>query len=200
MQSERRFGLMDGMEGYVPIAWRVCRALDNPVRLAMLRVVLTSRRPMTVGDICDRVAEKESVTSQYLRLLNAQGFIVATRRGRNVLYERRKDADRALARVIDELEAMFARGGHGWMDAVLETLPGFSNARKICILSTLRNHGSLKIDTLAERTCMPVKTCYRIVGELSGRGLVVWSDGAECVILRAPAKGLSLALYELATG
>ena len=191
---------MDGMEGYVPIAWRACRALDNPVRLAMLRVVLTSRRPMTVSDICDRVAEKESVTSQYLRLLNAQGFIVATRRGRNVLYERRKDADRALARVIDELEAMFARGGHGWMDAVLETLPGFSNARKICILSTLRNHGSLKIDTLAERTCMSVKTCYRIVGELSGRGLVVWSDGAERVILRAPAKGLSLALYELATG
>ena len=191
---------MDGMERYVPIAWRVCRALDNPVRLAMLRVVLTSRRPMTVGDICDRVAEKESVTSQYLRLLNAQGFIVATRRGRNVLYERRKDAGRALARVIDELEAMFSRGGHGWMEAVLETLPGFSNARKTCMLSTLRNHGSLKIETLAERTCMPVKTCYRIVGELSSCGLVGWSDVSDCVMLHAPAGGLSLALYELATG
>ena len=87
---------MRGMEGYLPIAWRVCRAMDNPIRLKMLRAVLTSRKPMTVGGICSRVAEKESVASQYLRLLNAQGFISATRRGRYVLYERRKDADRAL--------------------------------------------------------------------------------------------------------
>ena len=47
---------------------------------------------------------------------------------------------------------------------------------------------------------MPVKACYRIVGELSGCGLVGWSDGADCVMLHALTGGLSLALYELATG
>ena len=46
---------------------------------------------------------------------------------------------------------------------------------------------------------IPVNTCYRIVGELSGCGLVGWSDGTDCVMLHAPAGGLSLARYELAT-
>ena len=47
---------------------------------------------------------------------------------------------------------------------------------------------------------MPVKTCYRIVGKLSCCGLVGWNDGTDCVTLHALTGGLSLALYELATG
>ena len=47
---------------------------------------------------------------------------------------------------------------------------------------------------------MPVKICYRIVGELSCCGLVGWNDGTDCVTLHALTGGLSLALYELATG
>ena len=187
------------MEGYLPIAWRVCRALDNPVRLKMLRAVLTSPKPMTVGDICSRVAEKESVTSQYLRMLNAQGFIAATRRGRYVLYERRKDASRALAHVMDELAALCAHGSPGWIDAVLASLPAFSSARKIAILCTLRQEGCLKPEALAERTCMPLKTCYRIVDELSRYGFVEWSGGAEGVMPTPPTKGFAEALYDLAT-
>ena len=187
------------MEGYLPIAWRVCRALDNPVRLKMLRALLTSRKPMTVGDISSRVAEKESVTSQYLRLLNSQGFIAAARRGRYVLYERRKDACRALARVMDEVAAIGAHGGSKWIDVILSSLPAFSNARKVAILSTLRKEGGLKVDELAERTCMPVKTCYRIVDELSRHGLVEWSGEEGGVMPTPPAEGFAKALYDLST-
>ena len=187
------------MEGYLPIAWRVCRALDNPVRLKMLRALLMSRKPMTVGDICCRVAEKESVTSQYLRLLNSQGFIAAVRRGRYVLYERRKDAGRALARVMDEVAAIGAQVGSKWIDAILSSLPAFSNARKVAILSTLRKEGGLKIDELAERTCMPVKTCYRIVDEFSRHGLVEWSGEEGGVMPTPPAEGFAKALYDFAT-
>ena len=183
----------------MPIAWRVCRALDDPVRLKMLRAVLTSRNPMAVGDICSCVGEKESVTSQYLRILNSQGFIVATRRGRHVLYERRTDADRALTRVIDELAALCAHGGPEWAEAVLASLPAFSSARKIAILGTLRKVGGLKLDELAGRTCMPLKTCYRIVDELSLRGLVEWSDGDGVVTPTPPTEGFAKAFYDLAT-
>ena len=173
--------------------------MDNPVRLKMLRALLTSRKPMTVGDISSRVAEKESVTSQYLRLLNSQGFIVAARRGRYVLYERRKDACRALARVMDEVAAIGAHGGSKWIDVILSSLPAFSNARKVAILSTLRKEGGLKVDELAERTCMPVKTCYRIVDELSRHGLVEWSGEEGGVMPTPPAEGFAKALYDLST-
>ena len=73
------------------------------------------------------------------------------------------------------------------------------DARNSLILTVRRPYCS---DKPIRRRChtMPVKACYRIVGELSCCGLVGWSDGTDCVTLHAPTGGLSLALYELATG
>ena len=95
------------MQEYMPIPWRVSRALDNPIRLEMLRAVMLSSHPASVSDISAAVNEKESVTSQYLRILNMQGFIVAVRRGKNVFYERRRDGAKEFMRLVDELESMF---------------------------------------------------------------------------------------------
>jgi DNA-binding transcriptional ArsR family regulator len=154
----------------------VSRALDNPIRLEMLRTVMLSSRPVSVSDISAAVDEKESVTSQYLRMLNMQGFIVAVRRGKNVFYERRRDGVREFVRLVDELESIIEVPD--WKDRVLAVLPAFSNARKTGILSVLNNYGEISVEVLAERSFMPVKTCYRIVGELAALGFAKLSVNA----------------------
>ena len=172
------FGLISSMQEYMPIPWRVCRALDNPIRLEMLRAVMLSSHPASVSDISAAVNEKESVTSQYLRILNMQGFIVAVRRGKNVFYERRRDGAKEFMRLVDELESMFEQSD--WKERVLAVLPAFSNARKTAILSELNKGGAISVELLAERSFMPVKTCYRIIGELAGLGFV--QSSADAVI------------------
>ena len=166
------------MQEYMPIPWRVCRALDNPIRLEMLRAVMLSSHPASVSDISAAVNEKESVTSQYLRILNMQGFIVAVRRGKNVFYERRRDGAKEFMRLVDELESMFEQSD--WKERVLAVLPAFSNARKTAILSELNKGGAISVELLAEHSFMPVKTCYRIIGELVGLGFV--QSSADAVI------------------
>ena len=189
----RSYGLISSMQEYVPIPWRVCRALDNPIRLDMLHAVMLSDRPLSVGDISAAVNEKEPVTSQYLRLLNMQGFIVAVRRGKNVFYERRRDGSCEFMRIIDEIESML--GVSDWKDHIFAVLPAFSNARKTAILSVLNKDSEMTVENLAERTFMPVKTCYRIVGELAALGFVK-STAASAVTAWTPSDGFAKAFLD----
>ena len=184
------------MQEYMPIPWRVARALDNPMRLEMLRVVFHAKGNLSVGDICAAIGEKESVTSQYLRILNSQGFVVAVRRGKNVFYERRRDGAGAFMRFVDVLESVSSEAN--WKDCVLAVLPAFSNARKIAIHSTLAKEGALPVETLAARTAMPVKTCYRIVRELEELGFVEWNGSAATVSAAPPDDVFGKAYLEYA--
>ena len=190
------YGLIMDMQEYMPIPWRVARALDNPMRLEMLRVVFHAKGNLAVGDICAAIGEKESVTSQYLRILNSQGFVAAVRRGKNVFYERRRDGAGAFMRFVDVLESVSSEAN--WKDRVLAVLPAFSNARKIAIHSTLAKEGALPVETLAARTAMPVKTCYRIVRELEELGFVEWNDSAAMVSAKPPDDVFGKAYLEYA--
>ena len=192
------YGLIMGMQEYMPIPWRVARALDNPMRLEMLRVVFHAKGNLAVGDICAAIGEKESVTSQYLRILNSQGFVAAVRRGKNVFYERRRDGAGAFMRFVDVLESVSSEAN--WKDRVLCVLPAFSNARKIAIHSTLAKEGALPVEALAARTTMPVKTCYRIVRELEELGFVEWNDSAAMVSAASPDDVFGRAYLEYANG
>ena len=190
------YGLIMDMQEYMPIPWRVARALDNPMRLEMLRVVFHAKGNLAVGDICAAIGEKESVTSQYLRILNSQGFVAAVRRGKNVFYERRRDGAGAFMRFVDVLESVSSEAN--WKDRVLAVLPAFSNARKIAIHSTLAKEGALPVETLAAHTTMPVKTCYRIVRELEELGFVEWNGSAATVSATPPDDVFGKAYLEYA--
>jgi DNA-binding transcriptional ArsR family regulator len=137
---------------------------------------MLSSHPVSVSDISAAVDEKESVTSQYLRILNMQGFIVPVRRGKNVFYQRRRDGAKEFMCIVNELERIIA--SPDWKDRVLAVLPAFSNARKTAILSVLNKDGEISVEVLAERSFMPVKTCYRIVGELAALGFAKLSVNA----------------------
>jgi DNA-binding transcriptional ArsR family regulator len=163
----------------------------------MLRVIFNSRRPMSVGDISAAVDEKESVTSQYLRILNIQGFLVAVRRGKNVFYERRREGNGDFMRLLLAIEKLFTDGD--WKERVLNVLPAFSNARKTIVLSILQKEGEMSIELLAEKAFMPVKTCYRIVGELIGLGFVKDGSGNAAVSIARPKPGFANAMFSFTT-
>jgi DNA-binding transcriptional ArsR family regulator len=64
---------------------RVLRALADPVRLEMLRLIAS--RPRSTQELAARVGMTEAGASRSLRLLSQAGLLESRRRGRYVLYE-----------------------------------------------------------------------------------------------------------------
>lgn len=67
------------------------RCLADGTRIRILNVVAGERRPMTVGEIVDRVGKSQSTVSQHLRILAEQRFVISE-----------PDGVRTLVRVNDE--------------------------------------------------------------------------------------------------
>jgi DNA-binding transcriptional ArsR family regulator len=68
-----------------PTLWRSCRVLANRQRLRLLEL-LAHDSELTVTSAAQRLALPLPVASQYLRALEARGFLQAHRRGRRVSY------------------------------------------------------------------------------------------------------------------
>src|SRR6266705_1540127 len=68
-----------------PTLWRTCRVLANRTRLQMLQ--LLSKQPdQTVSAVAKRLNLTLPVASQYLRALEARGFLTLRRTGLRVKY------------------------------------------------------------------------------------------------------------------
>lgn len=66
--------------------WKVCRALNNPLRLALLREIICSpNRALNVVLTGEILGLKKSVTSQYLKQLAEAEILEVTRTGRFVI-------------------------------------------------------------------------------------------------------------------
>ena len=63
------------------------KALCEPSRLAIVRLLLDSRNAMTVGEIASCCPLDVSVISRHLAMLRDAGILASTRRGKEVLYE-----------------------------------------------------------------------------------------------------------------
>lgn len=57
------------------------RALGDPTRVLILRVLSTERRPMSVGEITDRLDVGQSTVSHHLATLAEVGFVTVERAG-----------------------------------------------------------------------------------------------------------------------
>jgi DNA-binding transcriptional ArsR family regulator len=68
-----------------PTLWRTCRAIANRTRLQVFRLLV--RQPsQTVSDVATRLGRPLSLTSEYLRTLEARGLLIARRVSRRVIY------------------------------------------------------------------------------------------------------------------
>ena len=76
------------------------KAIADPVRLRLMSMLLTSDEVCTC-DLAPAVGLTEATVSFHLGQLKKAGLIAGERRGMNVFYRARRDALRALVRVID---------------------------------------------------------------------------------------------------
>ena len=59
-----------------PTLWRTCRVLANPTRLKMFSLLL-QQPGQTVSAVAEHLSQPLSLTSEYLRALEARGFLRA---------------------------------------------------------------------------------------------------------------------------
>ncbi|MDH3705778.1 MAG: metalloregulator ArsR/SmtB family transcription factor [Acidimicrobiia bacterium] len=57
------------------------RAIGDPTRILVLHLLATERRPLTVGEITDRLDVGQSTVSHHLARLAAVGFVLVDRVG-----------------------------------------------------------------------------------------------------------------------
>ncbi|WP_327306261.1 metalloregulator ArsR/SmtB family transcription factor [Streptomyces sp. NBC_01298] len=63
------------------------RALADPMRVRLLNLLAEERRPLTVGEITERLPIGQSTVSHHLKLLAEVRFVLPERRGTSVSYE-----------------------------------------------------------------------------------------------------------------
>jgi ArsR family transcriptional regulator, arsenate/arsenite/antimonite-responsive transcriptional repressor len=79
----------------------LCRAVGNPVRLAILRYLQTQRGPRSCGDIVAQLPRAQSTVSRHLKVLKAVGLVVSEAEPPHVRY-------RLAPEVVEELRRLVA--------------------------------------------------------------------------------------------
>ncbi|HUO46184.1 MAG TPA: metalloregulator ArsR/SmtB family transcription factor [Acidimicrobiia bacterium] len=62
------------------------RALSDPSRILLLNLLATASRPMSVGEIVERLDIGQSTVSHHLKQLTDVGFVLIEERGTSNLY------------------------------------------------------------------------------------------------------------------
>ena len=153
-----------------PTAWRTCRALANRTRLAMLQLLL--RMPdQTVSAVARQLRLPLSLTSEYLRVLEARGLLAACRRGRQVTYSPgRTKTPISNSGLAAALSATLGPKD-GPLDTVFRLLTSFTHPRRVEIFRALQS-GASKTERLRAVTGISERALQRHLQKLMRRGFV----------------------------
>ena len=123
-----------------PTLWRTARALANPDRLNLMRLVSVAKGKKGVSDIADEAGLPPPTASMYLRALNARGLISVVRSGPFVYYGTSSDRSLPVAAGIQMLfRRLFARKElpKDWTDRLIPVLIAYSNPRRESMIRIL---------------------------------------------------------------
>ena len=165
--------------------WKICRALWNPVRFALLRDISTSpRHALNVVQAADRSGRKKSVTSQYLKQLADAGLLSVERKGCYAVCASNRLRRSPLARLQLALADFFAADPGGSHDAeTLAKIRALSHHGRIKIVRKIAAcEDGIRFDKLAKSTGLPPATLYRQIGALIAAEIVM--PGEDSVGLR----------------
>ena len=85
---------------------RFFKALSDPNRVAIIRLLSSTCQPMTVNQVADSLPVDVSVVSRHLALLRDEGIVLARKRGREVCYTiNSANVARVLRSLADAFEA-----------------------------------------------------------------------------------------------
>ena len=161
--------------------WNVCRAINNPVRLEMLRFIAQSpMQALNVLQVGDFVGLQKAAASQYLKLLATAGFLNVERSGKFVVCLCSKSLETSAGIIYEKLKTLFPKPNRvcamapksGWQDELLLKINAFSFHSRILILQELLQHERLGFEQLQQKVKLPPKTLKRQLGILISAGMV----------------------------
>jgi len=164
--------------------WKTCRAVNNAIRLAMLREISRSPgRGLNVLQAGDFVGLKKSAASQYLKQLADAGFLSVERTGKFVVCSCSSQKGMTAVRIANTLEGAFpARAKSGWQAALLTVINAFAHHVRERIMRAVVAAGHVGFEDLAAAVDLPHATLRRQIGILVSAGIV--SAGTDANGLR----------------
>jgi len=161
--------------------WKVCAALDNPKRLALLRLLIESPSDYPcVGEIAEKVGLSVGVTSLYLKQLREAGLVSAACADRRIYY-RAFPTDARGETVVAAFRRFFAeRPTESRLFDLLKVVRALAHRRRNAYLRFLSASPGRGIPETAKRLGMPPATVDRLFGQLARAHLVDAMGAVAC--------------------
>lgn len=174
--------------------WRTCRAIANYRRLNLFETLI-GYPGLTVSDLAEKLDYSLSLTSQYLRLLNARGLLQAQRGGGHLTYVVAPDPMIKFAPdLVQALLQSFKREKDPKL-FVFRQATAFGHIRRLRLVRILR-HGPMPKAAIRTAADMPRK-CFNLHFEkLLDRGYLL--RNGNLYTLAKPRKPLPRVLVKWA--
>jgi DNA-binding transcriptional ArsR family regulator len=174
-----------------PTLWRTCRAIANRARLQMLDLLI-QEPGLTVSAVASRMNQSLSVTSEYLRALEARGLLTVRRVKRRVEYRPHLatsvDAGPRLAAALRLTLEREAKP----IENLFKLATAFTHPRRINIFRTLKN-GSRTLGQIQAASGISLRALRRHLSKLEARGFVRCRAGLYSLVRQVDAFGCELA-------
>ena len=153
--------------------WRVCEALDNEKRMALLRYLLADRKEFPcVIEIAEKFGLGLAATSAYLKKMLDVGLVASKREERRIYYRAYATTQEG-ERVVSALQALFETNP---MRERMVSLMGYirmlSHYRRHAVIRLLNEMPGLDMEEIGHRLDMPRTTVDRILAQL-GKARIV---------------------------
>ena len=153
--------------------WKVCAALDNPKRLALLKLLIESPTDYPcVGEIAEKVGLSVGVTSLYLKQLREAGLVSSACADRRIYY-RAFPTDARGETVVSAFRRFFAEHPTTTrLFDLLEVIRALAHRRRNAYLRFLSAKPGCGVRETAKSLCMPPATVDRLCGQLAHAHLI----------------------------
>ena len=158
-----------------PTLWRTARALANSCRLNLMRLVANAKGAKGVSELATEANLSLSVTSTYLRALNARGLISVIRSGSFVYYGTGSDRSLPIAVAIQgAFRRLFAKKElpDDWQDILMPILNAYSNLRRESMVRILSEHNRISYLEFHKRSGLCETSFLRHLRILANAGIV----------------------------
>ena len=180
-----------------PTLWRTARALNNPDRLNLMRLVASAKGERGVTDLAEAAGLPVPIASLYLRALNARGLISVVRSSSFVYYGTSSDRSLPVAMGIQEaFRKLFVRKHlpSDWTTRLLPLLKAYAHPRRERIIREVLRHQPVGYAELRRRVGFCENSFCRHLSILRQAGVLVQVGDSADYSIAKPANSLSAAL------
>lgn len=165
---------LQNREQLKPTLWRTCRVLANMYRLKILRALM-SKPGQSVTSVAASLDLDISLTSRYMRELNARGLLKAKRKGASVTYWPHADSSVPQAHALLESLQDAIENRPDPLDSIFRAATAFTHPRRIAIVKELSKR-PLRFSEVKRSIGMSKTATKRQLRKLVDRGFARLDD------------------------